>query len=154
MVPWPHGNMAPWYHEAIVPLCHDTMVPDHGTRRGIMRIGEKTRCSCCEGVNPPRLDAVVLLRPLVTFWHWAYPWYQGAKLPWYHGTMVPWCHGAMVPWYHGTMLPWHHGNMVPWGRNARSFSPDVGRPILVRESRFWGILWGDPHHFSSYIFSD
>ena len=42
-------------------------------------------CCCCEGVNPPRLDAVVLLRPLVTFSHWAYPWYQGAKLPWCHG---------------------------------------------------------------------
>ena len=25
-------------------------------------------CCCCEGVNPPRLDAVVLLRPLATRW--------------------------------------------------------------------------------------
>ena len=102
------------------------------------RLTPRAGAAAARGVNRPRLDAVVLLRPLVTLWHWAYPWYQGAKLPWCHGTMVP----------------WHHGNMVPWGGNGTNFSPDVARPILARESRFWGIRWGDRHHFSRSICSD
>ena len=41
-----------------------------------------------------------------------------------------------------------------WGPNPSKLSTNVARPILARESRFWGILWGDLHHFSRYIFSD
>ena len=80
------------------------------------------------GGTPPPLDAVVLLRPLVSLWHWAYPWYQGAKLPWCHGAMVPWRHGAMVPWYHGTMVPWHHRTMAPWQHGTMGWKCEKFQP--------------------------
>ena len=40
------------------------------------------------------------------------------------------------------------------GWKCAKFNPDVARPILAPESRFWGIRWRDRHHFSRYIFSD
>ena len=41
-----------------------------------------------------------------------------------------------------------------WGPNPNKLAKNVARPILTRKSRFWGIRWGDQHHFSRSICSD
>ena len=41
-----------------------------------------------------------------------------------------------------------------WGPNPSKLSTNVARPILAPESRFWGIRWGNLHHFSKSICSD
>ena len=41
-----------------------------------------------------------------------------------------------------------------WGPNPSKLSTNVARPILAPESRFWGIRWGNLHHFSRSICSD
>ena len=38
-----------------------------------------------------------------------------------------------------------------WGPNPSKLSTNVARPILAPESRFWGIRWGNLHHFSRSI---
>ena len=141
MVPWHHGNMVPCYHGAMVPWHHGKMFMLLGWKR------DKFQPRCCEA------DFGSIIKIL------GYPLGRSASFSEIHlFRLVP---GLKIDFFEKLSQVSRVAEMVTeknclhfWGPNPSKVAKNVARPILARESRFWGIRWGDRHHFSRSICSD
>ena len=144
MEPWHHGTMAPRYHGTMVPWYHGVDMREFSARmlRGRFwfenqdfgvsfgAIGIIFRATSFP--TSPR-SQTRLFRKIV-------PGVQGRR------------NGRGKKLF--TLLGRKKNCSNFWGPNPSKLSTNVARPILARESRFWGIPWGDLHHFSRSICSD